>query len=72
MHRNTLSRTISELKIDVRQLRDGVQAPTPQRPSGELREEDSTIETEFSCQLSAVSFQLFRSYLENRIAETLD
>ena len=27
MHRNTLSRTISELKIDMRQLRDGVRRP---------------------------------------------
>jgi Fis family transcriptional regulator len=27
MHRNTLSRTISELKIDVRLLRDGVRRP---------------------------------------------
>lgn len=27
MHRNTLSRTISELKIDVRQLRPGVKRP---------------------------------------------
>jgi DNA-binding NtrC family response regulator len=27
MHRNTLSRTISELKIDVHQLRDGVKRP---------------------------------------------
>jgi Fis family transcriptional regulator len=27
MHRNTLSRTISELKIDVRLLRDGVKRP---------------------------------------------
>jgi Fis family transcriptional regulator, factor for inversion stimulation protein len=27
MHRNTLSRTINELKIDVRQLRDGVKRP---------------------------------------------
>jgi len=27
MHRNTLSRTISELKIDVLQLRDGVKRP---------------------------------------------
>ncbi len=27
MHRNTLSRTITELKIDVRQLRDGVRRP---------------------------------------------
>ena len=27
MHRNTLSRTISELKIDVRQFRDGVKRP---------------------------------------------
>lgn len=27
MHRNTLSRTISELKIDVRQLRDGTRRP---------------------------------------------
>ncbi len=27
MHRNTLSRTIDELKIDVRQLRDGVKRP---------------------------------------------
>ena len=27
MHRNTLSRTIHELRIDVRQLRDGVRRP---------------------------------------------
>lgn len=27
MHRNTLSRTLSELKIDVRQLRDGGKRP---------------------------------------------
>ena len=27
MHRNTLSRTITELKIDIRQLRDGVKRP---------------------------------------------
>jgi hypothetical protein len=27
MHRNTLSRTISELKIDVRQLREGGKRP---------------------------------------------
>lgn len=27
MHRNTLSRTISELKIDIRQLRDGGKRP---------------------------------------------
>jgi Fis family transcriptional regulator, factor for inversion stimulation protein len=27
MHRNTLSRTVSELKIDVRQLRDGIKRP---------------------------------------------
>ena len=27
MHRNTLSRTISELRIDVRQFRDGVKRP---------------------------------------------
>jgi len=27
MHRNTLSRTISELKLDVRQLRDGGRRP---------------------------------------------
>ena len=27
MHRNTLSRTINELKIDVRLLRDGVKRP---------------------------------------------
>ena len=27
MHRNTLSRTIAELKIDVRLLRDGVRRP---------------------------------------------
>jgi Fis family transcriptional regulator len=27
MHRNTLSRTIAELRIDVRQLRDGVKRP---------------------------------------------
>ena len=29
MHRNTLSRTITELKIDVRQLRDGVNKRPP-------------------------------------------
>jgi Fis family transcriptional regulator, factor for inversion stimulation protein len=27
MHRNTLSRTVTELKIDVRQLRDGGKRP---------------------------------------------
>jgi DNA-binding NtrC family response regulator len=27
MHRNTLSRTLSELKIDVRQLREGTKRP---------------------------------------------
>lgn len=27
MHRNTLSRTIAELKIDIRQLRDGAKRP---------------------------------------------
>ena len=27
MHRNTLSRTISELKIDVREFRDGTKRP---------------------------------------------
>ena len=27
MHRNTLSRTIAELKVDVRSLRDGVRRP---------------------------------------------
>ncbi len=27
MHRNTLSRTITELKVDVRSLRDGVRRP---------------------------------------------
>lgn len=27
MHRNTLSRTIAELKLDVRQFRDGVRRP---------------------------------------------
>ena len=27
MHRNTLSRTINELKIEVRQLRDGIKRP---------------------------------------------
>jgi len=27
MHRNTLSRVIGELKIDVRQLRDGIKRP---------------------------------------------
>ena len=36
MHRNTLSRTISELKIDVRQLRDGVKRP-PRHPGKEDR-----------------------------------
>ena len=35
MHRNTLSRTITELKIDVRQLRDGVRRPPRSaRPAG--------------------------------------
>jgi Fis family transcriptional regulator, factor for inversion stimulation protein len=32
MHRNTLSRTINELKIDVRQLRDGKRPPRSARP----------------------------------------
>jgi DNA-binding NtrC family response regulator len=27
MHRNTLSRTLTELKIDVRQMRDGAKRP---------------------------------------------
>ena len=27
MHRNTLSRTVAELKIDIRQLRDGTKRP---------------------------------------------
>jgi len=27
MHRNTLSRTIAELKVDIRSLRDGVRRP---------------------------------------------
>ncbi len=31
MHRNTLSRTISELKIDMRQLRDGKRPPRSAR-----------------------------------------
>jgi Fis family transcriptional regulator len=35
MHRNTLSRTIDELKIDVRQLRDGARRPPRSaRPMG--------------------------------------
>ena len=35
MHRNTLSRTITELKIDVRQLRDGTRRPPRSaRPMG--------------------------------------
>lgn len=34
MHRNTLSRTIDELKIDVRQFRDGARRPPrPARPA---------------------------------------
>jgi len=32
MHRNTLSRTITELKIDVRLLRDGKRPPRSARP----------------------------------------
>ena len=39
MHRNTLSRTISELKIDVRQLRDGGKRPPQERATGVIREE---------------------------------
>jgi len=31
MHRNTLSRTMSELKIDVRQMRDGKRPPRSAR-----------------------------------------
>jgi DNA-binding NtrC family response regulator len=35
MHRNTLSRTLSELKIDVRQLREGTRRPPRSaRPAG--------------------------------------
>lgn len=34
MHRNTLSRTVDELKIDVRQFRDGgKRPPRPARPA---------------------------------------
>ena len=33
MHRNTLSRTIDELKIDVRAVRDGKRPPRSARPS---------------------------------------
>lgn len=33
MHRNTLSRTLSELKIDVRQFRDGKRPPRSARLS---------------------------------------
>jgi Fis family transcriptional regulator, factor for inversion stimulation protein len=32
MHRNTLSRTLAELKIDVRPLRDGKRPPRSARP----------------------------------------
>ena len=32
MHRNTLSRTLDELKIDVRQLRDAKRPPRSARP----------------------------------------
>ena len=32
MHRNTLSRTIAELKVDVRSLRDGRRPPRSARP----------------------------------------
>jgi len=32
MHRNTLSRTVTELKIDVHQLRDGRRPPRSARP----------------------------------------
>jgi DNA-binding NtrC family response regulator len=35
MHRNTLSRTLTELKIDVRQLREGTRRPPRSaRPAG--------------------------------------
>ena len=48
MHRNTLSRTISELKIDVRQLRDGVKRPPRSaRPAG-LREEGGALAGNFA------------------------
>ncbi len=32
MHRNTLSRTIAELKVDIRSLRDGRRPPRSARP----------------------------------------
>jgi hypothetical protein len=35
MHRNTLSRTLSELKIDIRQIRAGIRRPPRSaRPTG--------------------------------------
>ena len=43
MHRNTLSRTISELKIDVRQLRDGVKRPPRSARPLRLREESCAL-----------------------------
>jgi DNA-binding NtrC family response regulator len=36
MHRNTLSRTLNELKIDVQQLRDGVKRPPHSARPGTL------------------------------------
>jgi Fis family transcriptional regulator, factor for inversion stimulation protein len=36
MHRNTLSRTLTELKIDVRQLREGTRRPPRSARPGSL------------------------------------
>ena len=43
MHRNTLSRTITELKIDVRQLRDGVKRPPRSARPVTLGKEDRPL-----------------------------
>jgi len=49
MHRNTLSRTISELKIDVRQLRDGVKRPPRSARPVPWKRKSSANRTDSSC-----------------------
>jgi Fis family transcriptional regulator len=52
MHRNTLSRTITELKIDVRQLRDGVKRPPRSAPSCQPGKENRPL----NCHSEGLSF----------------
>jgi len=61
MHRNTLSRTISELKIDVRQLRDGVKRPP--RSARPVTLEKKIVQTD-RCSAEGVRFDDIRAGFE--------